>query len=197
MVKLYRNLLIMLTMFFCINSLKAEIIKNEDVNTQKFGIWNVSCKEDQMLDKIECKIFAEITDQSIIFLNPLNKENMITVISKDIMPNSQMLVKVDKNQLFNSLEYKGNEFGNVDFTIDDKINIFNDIQNGQSLFFRFFTANSKEITVKLSLKDLQKALNFFNSKMLSETTTKSDKGVNELETKPVINLKKEKIEKAN
>lgn len=190
-----------MTIFFCTNSLNAEIIKNEDVNTQKFGVWNVSCKEDQMLDEVECKIFAEITEQSIIFLNPLNKENMITIISKDIMPNSKMLVKIDKNQLFNSLEYRGNEFGNIDFLIDDKINIFNDIQNGQSLFFRFFIANSKEITVKLSLKDLQKALNYFNSKMLSKNDNTAilngDKGINELETKPVINLNKKNMNKTN
>lgn len=170
MLKFFTKIMIMLS-FINITNAKAEIIANKSISNKNFGIWKISCEEDVMLEEAKCKFFTEITEGSVLFVNSENKNNLITIISRDIVENTTMLVKVDGNQLIKSEIVKANPYNLLNFSIDNKQNIFNQIKNGNNIFFRFLIQDlsekngKKEITVKLDLSQFRSALLYYDSKI--------------------------------
>lgn len=166
----FKIFLMSIIILFTINSAKSEIIENKKISNQKFGVWTVSCEEDIMFDKVECKLFANVLEETSLLVNPANKNNTIVIISKDIIPNSTMLIKVDKNDVIETNQFMNNQFNLVDMSIENKKTLFEELQKGNNLFFRFTTKDLaknggvKEVTVKLNLTEFKKALLYFESK---------------------------------
>lgn len=170
MFKFFTKLIIILS-FINITNAKAEIIANKSVSNKNFGIWKISCEEDVMLQQVRCKFFTEITEGSILFINSENHNNLVTIISKDIVNNTNMLVKVDGNSLIKSEIVRENPYNVLNFSIENKKQIFKQLKNGNDIFFRFLIQDlgekdgKKEITVRLDLSQFRSALLYYDSKV--------------------------------
>lgn len=148
----------------------AEIIdlqKSEEV----FGDWKVYCETDVMMDNSHCKIAAKFFDNSsVITIEPTAKFfNQLFVVIPQIEKGSFVKVRVDKYDIILSKNVDSRDFGLI--VIDDlsKNELYNQMKKGDFLFLRFnIKSQSKELTVKLSLKDFRSALSYYNSKVFHQ-----------------------------
>ena len=148
----------------------AEIIdlqKNEEI----FGDWKVYCETDVMMDNSHCKIAAKFFDNSsVITIEPTAKFfNQLFVVIPQIEKGSFVKIRVDKYDIILSKNVDQRDFGLI--VIDDvsKNELYNQMKKGDFLFLRFnIKSRSKELTVKLSLKDFRSALSYYNSKVFHQ-----------------------------
>lgn len=162
--------LFFLTSFFSTvinNCLKAEVIDIEK-EEKKFGDWNVYCDTDVMMDNSHCKIAARFFDgRSAITIEPIaNSFNQLLIVIPQIKIGSFVKLRVDKNDLILSGIIRSSNFGLITLGRKPKRIIYNQIKNGDFLFFRFNVKDSeKEVTIKINLKTFRKALKYYNSRV--------------------------------
>lgn len=179
--KVLAKVFIFFIVFVNFSDIKAEIIQNEVLINKEFGSWIVSCKQDIMFDKKDCKLFTEITAGTVLFINPNVENNKIVLISKDIISGSKTVFKVDRYDFVETYEKQNNQYNLVDMDVKAKKTIFNQMKAGNSLFLRFTVkdeselSGTKKITAKLSLADFTKALIYFESRFNPNTSVSKDK----------------------
>lgn len=159
--------------FMCRNSFSAEIIENISSQEDKFGDWVVACEEDEMMDKINCKIFSQFYENSFIYVQPNNKvANQVVIMIPSAKNNTTLKFKVDKDALIVSDNIlKSDVYGIIPFPPTKQKMMLNQIKNGENLYLRF-TINDpksvngeKEMTAKISLAEFSKLLTHYNVKM--------------------------------
>lgn len=149
---------------------KAEIIepRNEE---KSFGDWKVYCEIDDMMNTAHCKIASKFYDNSsVISMQPTNHfANQFFIIIPKIKLGSFAKIRIDKNDLILSKNISKKDFGLLPIDNSEKNTLFTQMKSGEFLFLRFNVGDSeKEITVKLSLQDFNKALNYYNSKVFNK-----------------------------
>lgn len=165
---------IILYFLFSSNLFAAELIDNISKEEKKFGDWTVTCDEDEMMEKIECKIFSTFfNENSSIYIQPNNKvANQVVIIAPLAKEGSILKFKVDKNDLISSdTIVKSDEYGIIPFSPSKQKTMLNQIKNGQIAYIRF-TVNDpqavngeKEITAKISLAEFPKLLIYYDTKV--------------------------------
>lgn len=165
----FKNFLFLFLFAVGINFATAEIIDNQKVTNKEFGSWVVSCKEDVMLNENSCKLFANILDESTLFVNPNNARNKIVIISKEILNGDKIIFRVDKNNLIESEIANDNRYNIVEMSIEDKGQLLEQMKTGNNLYARFNIRDdsnkngTKQITARFNLADFSKALIYYNS----------------------------------
>lgn len=165
----FKNYLFLFVFIFLSNAAKAEIIENQKIISKEFGSWVVSCREDAMLAKSNCKFFTEIVEGTTLFINPSNLDNKIILISKEILEGSKVVFRIDRNNLINSRIVRKNTYNLIDIDVDSKKEIFEQLRLGKTLYIRFSVKDSssntgsKQITARLDLADFVKALSYYNT----------------------------------
>jgi invasion protein IalB len=164
---------IILYFLFSANLFAAELIDNISKEEKKFGDWTVTCDEDEMMEKIDCKIFSTfVTEGSSIYIQPNNKvANQVVIIVPLAKEGTNLKFKVDKNDLISSDNIvKNDEYGIIPFSPSKQRTMLSQIKNGQILYIRF-TVNDpqavngeKEITAKISLAEFPKLLIYYDMK---------------------------------
>ena len=81
---------------------KAEIIENRRIINKSFDVWNVSCEDDEMLNYVRCRLFAEITEKTTFFVSPQSNNNKILIVSEDGYYDRRFFIKIDDNGLITS-----------------------------------------------------------------------------------------------
>ncbi|MDR2077498.1 MAG: hypothetical protein LBP39_00865, partial [Rickettsiales bacterium] len=114
----------------------GEVIANKKIVDKKFNVWNVSCEEDEMLGKIRCIMFVEITNKTTILVNPHNNHKIL-LISKDGYSGKNFSMKVDNGKLIVSKPLSDEKYGIVNFSDEDLKNLFEQIKSGSNLYMRF------------------------------------------------------------
>jgi len=152
------------------NIAQAEIIelRNEE---KTFGDWKVYCEIDDMMSSAHCKIASRFYDNSsVISLQPTNHfANEFFIIIPKIKIGTFAKIRIDKNDLILSQNATQKEFGLVPISSQQKNTLYSQMKSGELLFLRFNINNSdKEITVKLNLKDFNKALEYYSSKVFNK-----------------------------
>jgi hypothetical protein len=149
---------------------ECDVIANRKVVNRDFGIWNVSCEEDEMFENIRCIMFVEITEKTIVFVNPYNKIPVL-IVSRDSYPNRNIFVKVDNNKLLVSGSTADEKYGIVSFSDRDAMAMFNQISSGNNFYMRFamrkssFPEGFKEITVKFPLSEFKRAFTYYEEQV--------------------------------
>lgn len=152
-------------------SSKAEIIENRKIINKSFDVWNVSCEDDEMLNYVRCRLFAEITEKTTFFVNPQSNNNKILIVSEDGYYDRRFFIKIDDNGLITSNDFTVNKYNIVNFSPKDIKNMYNQLQKGITMYLRFTIKDNtsvngfREITAKLSLTEFQKALIYFNKQV--------------------------------
>ena len=166
-----------LFLFFVIlinNSFSSEIIDNIKEEKKEFKDWNVSCQEDIMLNKIKCRLYSNFyKNTSSIYIQPNNIiANQAVILIPNALLNSTVSIKIDKNNIIESdIIDNSSQYGIIPFSPKIQKKIFNQIQNGDILYIRFFIKDlkskngKKEITNKISLMEFQKALLYYETQM--------------------------------
>ena len=150
---------------------RAEIIENRKIVNKNFGIWNVSCEDDEMLNYIRCRLFAEITEKTTLFVNPQSNNNKILIVSEDGYYDRRFFIKIDGNGLITSNNFAINKYNLVSFNQKDINKIYDQIQNSMNMYLRFTIKDNtsvngfREITAKVSLVEFQRALAYFNKQI--------------------------------
>jgi hypothetical protein len=153
------------------NFAKAEVIDSQKIVNKEFGPWIVSCKEDVMLGKSNCKLFAEVVEGTTLFVNPNNNDNKIILISKDIMEGSRVIFRIDRNDLIGSGIVESNAYNIINIGTDRKREIFEQLKVGNVFYVRFSVKDdsnntgSRQVTARLDLADFVKALDHYNTMM--------------------------------
>ncbi len=165
---------IILYFVFSSNLFAAELIDNISKDEKKFGDWTISCEEDEMMEKIDCKIFSTFfNENSSIYIQPNNKvANQVVIIIPSAKEGSTLKFKIDKNELISSdTIVKNDEYGIIPFSPSKQKMMLNQIKNGQIIYIRF-TVNDpqavnreKEITAKISLAEFPKLLIYYDTKV--------------------------------
>lgn len=155
--------------FFCLSSW-AEIIDSKKIINKDFDVWRVSCEEDEMLGKMRCRLFVEVTGDTTFFVIP-NENNKILIISKDGYYGKSVFVKVDNNKILASKSLSDLKYGAVEFSKTDLDLIFKQMQTGKFVYLRFYIKDKvsvngyKEMTVKFSLNEFKNALDYYNKQI--------------------------------
>lgn len=157
-------LAIFLSLVFFTSLAKAEVIDIR--STEKtFGEWKVFCEIDDMMSSAHCKIAAKFYDKaSVITIQPtLKSSSQFFIIIPQIEVGGFVAVRIDRNDLILSNNIAKKDFGLIPLGNSQKDLIFSQMKNGEFLFLRFKLQNlEKEATVKLSLADFQRALEYYN-----------------------------------
>lgn len=148
----------------------GEVIETRN-EEKEFGDWKVYCEIDDMMSTSHCKIASKFYDNSsVISLQPTNHfANQFFIIIPKIKLGSFAKIRVDKNDLILSKNISAKDFGLLPIDNSEKNALFTQMKNGEFLFLRFNVADSeKEVTIKLSLHDFMKALNYYNNKVFNK-----------------------------
>lgn len=168
---------IFLILFFCFrfgNSFSAEIIDNISKEEKKFGDWTISCEEDIMMGKTDCKIFSIFYDNtSSVYIQPNNKiANQVVVMIPQALEKTDVKIKVDKNNIILSdVVDKKTEFGVIPFSPTKQKLMLSQLRIGQDMFIRFtirdlkVAEGVKEITARISLAEFSKLLVYYDMKI--------------------------------
>ena len=152
----------------------AEVIDNVRNEKRKFIDWVVECNQDMMSDIVNCKAYASFYDNnSFFFIQPNNKiANQVVIIIPSVLENTIVQVKVDKNSVIHSdFTDKSSLYGVIPFSPQKQKMIFDQLKFGKNVYIRFSVKDSKspkgqkDITAKISLKDFQQILLYYNSKI--------------------------------
>lgn len=159
---------------FSNNLLAATLIDNISKDEKKFGDWTVSCEEDEMMEKVNCKVFATFfNENSSIYIQPNNKvANQVVIIIPTAKEGSILKFRVDQNDLISSDNIvKNDEYGIIPFSPSKQKAMLNQIKVGQSLYIRFTVSDpqaangEKEITTKISLVEFPELLTYYETKV--------------------------------
>lgn len=160
--------------FLCTNSFSAEIIDNILREEKKFGDWTVLCEEDVMMENIDCQVFTTFyNDSSSVYIQPNNKiANQVVIMIPSVLENTNVKVKVDKNNLITSDTVdKRPEYGVIPFSPSKQKLMLSQLRDGQEMFIRFtvrdlkVAGGMKEITARISLTEFSKLLVYYDIKM--------------------------------
>lgn len=168
--KFFRYLILLLVVTFSSLSSWAEIIDSKKIINKDFDVWRVSCEEDEMLGKMRCRLFVEVTGDTTFFVIP-NENNKILIISKDGYYGKSVFIKVDNNKLLVSKSLSDLKYGAVEFSKTDLDLIFKQMQTGKFVYLRFYIKDKvsvngyKEMTVKFSLNEFKNALDYYNKQI--------------------------------
>lgn len=152
----------------------AEIIDNISKEDKKFGDWNVSCEEDVMIEKVDCKIFTNFyNESSSIYIQPNNKiANQVVIMIPSVLENTIVKVKIDKNNIIASDNIeRRQDYGVIPFSPAKQKQMLTQIKGGQEMFIRFTVRDlkaaggMKEITAKISLAEFSKLLVYYDIRM--------------------------------
>lgn len=155
-------------------SFAAEIIDNISKEEKKFGDWTVACEEDVMMQKVDCKIFAQFyDDNSSVYVQPNNKiANQVVVIIPSILENTNVKVKIDDNNLIISDTIdKVPEYGVIPFSPAKQKLMLSQLKTGQEMYIRFtvrdlkVAGGVKKMTAKISLAEFSKLLVYYDLRM--------------------------------
>jgi hypothetical protein len=133
---------------------------------KKFGVWNVSCEDDEMFYGIKCRMFVEITSGTTMFVNPNSVNNKVLFVSTDAYFDTKAYVKVDNGKLYESDIIVQNKYNFIKFSAQSIKDLYDSVRTGEYFFIRFTVkdrisaAGYKEITAKISLAEFQKAFVF-------------------------------------
>lgn len=158
-----------ISIFFSLSTF-AEIIDNKKITNEDFDVWRVSCEEDEMLSRIKCRLFVEITEGTTFFVIP-DGNNKILLISKDGYYDRSVFIKVDNNRLVESKSFSDLKYGIVDFSKSDVDVVYRQMQTGKFVYIRFYIKDRasidgfKEITVKFSLDEFKDALEYYDKQI--------------------------------
>lgn len=152
----------------------AQVIENIQKEDRVFGDWTVSCEEDIMMEKVSCKIFTTfLNGSSSIYVQPQNKvANQVVVMIPSIAEKTSVKIRIDKNPLIvsNTIEKRA-EYGVIPFYPADQQKLLNEMKPGKDLYIRFAISDPKsqsgarEITVKISLMDFIKMLDYYETRV--------------------------------
>lgn len=168
--KFFRYLILLLIFISFNSSILAEIIDNKKITNKDFDVWRVSCEEDEMLGKIRCRLFVEITNETTFFVVPYVK-NKILMISKDGYYDKSVFIKVDNNRLLESKPISDLKYGIIEFNESAGDLIFRQMQIGKFVYIRFYVKDKssvdgcKEMTVKFSLDEFKDALDYYDKQI--------------------------------
>lgn len=170
MQKLIIYVILILMTFTPVKFATAEVIDLQK-DEKTFGDWKVYCETDVMMDASHCKIAAKFFDNSsVLTIEPTTKFlNQLFIVIPQIEKGSFVKIRIDKHDIILSKNVDPRDFGLI--VIDDvsKNELYNQMKKGDFLFFRFSVkSQSKELTVKLSLKDFRDALSYYNSKVFHQ-----------------------------
>ncbi|MDR2777430.1 MAG: hypothetical protein LBB24_01515 [Rickettsiales bacterium] len=166
----YRNFFLITLVLLFGGVARGDVIANKNITNRDFGIWNVSCEEDEMFENVRCIIFVEITEETTIFVNPYNVTPVL-VISKDSYPGKAVFVRIDNNKLIASKPTQDGKYGIVSFEAKETKNMFEQIQSGNYFYIRFamkkstFPEGFREITVKFPLSEFRKAFTYYEKQV--------------------------------
>lgn len=167
-----RQFIILIFLLLTPNFTFAEIIENEIKEEQNFGPWKVICTEDIMMGKTSCKAFTKFYENlATIYIQPHNKiANQVVVIIPPALENTETKVRIDKNEVIKSKNILKDNYGVIPFSSRDQKNMLLQMKNGDVFFVRFTirdkkTNESTEKTAKISLKDFNNMLMFYDHKI--------------------------------
>ena len=155
-------------------SFGAEIIDNISKEEKKFGDWTVLCEEDIMMEKVDCRIFAQFYDNSSsVYIQPNNKvANQVVIIIPSVVENTNVKVRIDDNSLITSDNIeKVQEYGVIPFPPVKQKLMLSQLKAGQNMYIRFTVRDSKvadgtkKITAKISLAEFSKLLVYYDLRM--------------------------------
>ncbi|MFT6077179.1 MAG: hypothetical protein ACJA02_000583 [Myxococcota bacterium] len=149
------------------NQSQAELVDTQK-NEKSFGEWRLICENDVMIDVKYCKIASKFYEnQAAISLEPsLKMTNQMIMVIPNLTLGEMVTMRIDKNDIIFSNPSKKSDFGLVVLSPSQKSLIISQMKNGDFLFIRFnISSSSKEITVKLDLKDFRKAISHYNSNL--------------------------------
>ncbi len=156
-----KKIVFSLILFLFANSnLHAEIV-NLQKDDQKFGEWRVFCETDTMMSLTHCKIGSKFYENtSAITVEPSTRSvGQFLIVVPKIQKGTFLQIRVDQNDLILSPIAKESDFGLISLGEEQKNILFQQMKNGDFLFFRFnIKDGNKEITAKISLKDFRAAL---------------------------------------
>lgn len=164
------NFLFLYLFIFFNSHIYAEIIDNKKITNKDFDVWRVSCEEDEMLGKIRCKLFVEMSNNTTFFVSPKGV-NKILVVSKNIYYDKGIFLKVDNHSLIESKPFSDVKYGVVEFNKSDIELIFKQMQTGKYVYIRYYIKDKssvdgfREITLKFSLNDFKEALDYYNKQI--------------------------------
>jgi hypothetical protein len=159
---------------FSSNLFAMELIENMSKEEKKFGDWTVSCEEDEMMGKINCKIFsAFFNEDSYVYIQPNNRvANQVVIIIPVAKEGGMLKFRVDRNDIIPSDSIvKNDEYGIVPFSPSKQRQMLEQIEKGQNLYIRFTisepqsASGEKEITAKISLAEFPKLLVYYDMKI--------------------------------
>lgn len=169
-----KNIFIFIFCLFSFASFGAEILDNIARESKKFGDWTISCEEDVMIDKVDCKIFSNFYDNTCsIYIQPNNKiANQVVIIIPSVLEKTNVKFKVDRNSLINSdTIYRLPDYGVIPFAPNRQKQMLSQLKSGDNLYIRFTVRDvkaangTKEITAKISLAEFSKLLVYYDMKM--------------------------------
>ncbi|MDR1425934.1 MAG: hypothetical protein LBI70_03000 [Rickettsiales bacterium] len=165
-----RILLIIFFLLAAISSSEGNIIANKKITNRDFGVWRVSCEEDEMFEHIRCVIFVGVSENTTIFVNPYNRSPVI-VVSKDCYPEKSIFVKVDANKPVISKPMRDAKYGLISFREEDAKKLFGQIKSGNHFYMRVFMKKPtspegfEEITIKFPLLEFQRAFTYYEEQV--------------------------------
>jgi len=151
----------------------AEIVDNVQKDRKDFGDWTVVCEEDVMMDKVSCEMFSTFYDGlASIYVQPNNKTaNQVVIIIPNAVTSKGVKFRIGKNPTIAAKPIpKPLPYYVIPFSPPQQKLMLEQMKNGSDIFVRFAVAdtknakNTKDITVKISLAEFQKALSYYNDK---------------------------------
>ncbi len=158
--------LVLLSQLSSLNIAKSEIV---DVQKEEktFGEWKVFCETDLMMSISHCKIATKFFENTaVVSIEPTSKfYSQFLIMIPQIKTGSFVTFRVDKNDLILSKNCDAKDFGVINLEDTQKQTLFQQMKMGEFLFLRFNVKNQeKDVTARISLKDLRNALGYYNSR---------------------------------
>lgn len=162
----------LLFLFLSFSNSFAEIIENKVKEEKDFGHWKVICKEDVMMGEISCKAFSKFYNNlATIYIQPHNKiANQVVIIIPTASEGTETKIRIDKNEIIKSRNLVKDNYGVIPFSSRDQKTMLQQMKNGNEFFVRFSTFDketnkNEEITIKISLKEFNEMLTFYDQKI--------------------------------
>ena len=163
-------ILSLIILFLLTSATLAEVIEGTVKEEKKFGPWTVSCEIDVMMDKTDCKVFSRFyNNTSIIYVQPSNKlANQIVLLIPNVLPDTFVKMRVDKNELIWSNNVTKNDYGVIPFSDERKKTVLEQMKRGKDLYIRFSVIDNKaiegkeEVTIKISLEEFSRMLFYYD-----------------------------------
>jgi len=159
-------------LLFTFSNSFAEVIENKVQDERNFGPWQVLCREDVMMANTTCKAFSKFYNNlATVYIQPHNKvANQVVIIIPPVLENTEVKVRIDKNEIIKSRNLSKDNYGVVPFSSRDQKIMLQQIKNGKEFFIRFTikgneSDKSEEVTVKISLAEFNNMLTFYDQKI--------------------------------